>query len=272
MSADVRQVLAQAAEAELLLVALDFDGVLAPLVDNPYDSRPLPESLNAVTMLDRLPRTQTAFITGRNLENLRGVVSPPENTMLFGSHGAEVDVQGAAAAAPAALGSGDDLSTTEMRVLDAIDTAHEELDSALSDTGISGMWLERKPLGRAFHTREVEPEGVEIVHERLEKLSDELDDVRMVRGHDIVEFSVRKTTKGDAIDRLMAATRATAAIYMGDDTTDEDAFRHLNRYPGGITVKVGPGDTEANCRAADPDEVAELLEELARQRERAVTD
>ena len=269
---ELRDALSQAAQANLLLVALDFDGVMAPLVDNPYESRALPESLSAVDFLDRLPRTWTAFITGRNLDNLRSVVTPPRNTLLYGAHGAEVSVPDAADVPDAAVpGSGDDLSTRELRVLDVIDTAHEELDTHLNHTGISGMWLERKPLGRAFHTREVEPEGAEIVRRALDELSAELDDVRIVHGHDIVEFSVRSTTKGDAIDQLMQTTRADAAIYMGDDTTDEDAFRHLNRYPGGLTVKVGPGRTEARFRAEDPREVSRALAHLASAREREVS-
>lgn len=185
----LKDALSQAAQANLLLVALDFDGVMAPLVDNPYESRALPESLNAVDLLDRLPRTWTAFVTGRNLDNLRSVVTPPDNTLLFGAHGAEVSVPDAAAVEKAAVpGSGEDLSTREMRVLDVIDTAHEELDSRLNHTGISGMWLERKPLGRAFHTREVEPKGAEIVRRTLDELSAELDDVRIVHGLSLIHI------------------------------------------------------------------------------------
>ena len=76
-------------DAQILLVALDFDGTLAPLVDHPDDARPLPASAELLGRLAALENTVTALISGRDLASLRAVANPPTETLLVGSHGTE---------------------------------------------------------------------------------------------------------------------------------------------------------------------------------------
>ena len=71
MGDGVEDALDAAAEAESLLVALDFDGTLAPFTERPEDSRPLPAARDALDALARLPRTTVAVISGRPLDFLR---------------------------------------------------------------------------------------------------------------------------------------------------------------------------------------------------------
>ncbi|HSO90586.1 MAG TPA: trehalose-phosphatase, partial [Arthrobacter sp.] len=87
---DLVEALRRVAVTEHLLVAMDFDGTMAPLVDHAGDARALPRSAAAFTALTELPRTTTALISGRALDSLRAVAFPPEKTLLIGSHGAEV--------------------------------------------------------------------------------------------------------------------------------------------------------------------------------------
>ena len=81
--------LASLAATPRLLVALDFDGTLAPLVERAEDARALPASAAALRALADLPGTTTALISGRALDSLRVVAEPPEDMLLIGSHGAE---------------------------------------------------------------------------------------------------------------------------------------------------------------------------------------
>ena len=64
------------AGTEHLLVAMDFDGTMSPLVDHAGDARALPRSAAAFAALAALPRTTTALISGRALDSLRAVASP----------------------------------------------------------------------------------------------------------------------------------------------------------------------------------------------------
>src|SRR5665647_2942988 len=80
--------LAGQARSDGVLVALDFDGVLAPLVDDPATSRPLPEASRA---LDRLAAASVhlAVVSGRPLADVARLSRPPSGTFVVGSHGAE---------------------------------------------------------------------------------------------------------------------------------------------------------------------------------------
>ena len=76
-----------------LLVALDFDGVLAPLVDDPSTSRPLPGSADAVRRLSAHPRTTVVLLSGRGRDDLAAVSGFGPPVHLVGSHGAEFDAE-----------------------------------------------------------------------------------------------------------------------------------------------------------------------------------
>ena len=83
--------LAELARVPTLLVALDFDGVLAPIVQDPATSRPLPGSAAAVRALAELPDTTVAMLSGRALADLREVSGFAAPVRLVGSHGGEFD-------------------------------------------------------------------------------------------------------------------------------------------------------------------------------------
>ena len=89
LSPELLEAVRRISGTEHLLVALDFDGTLSPIVDRAEDARPLPRSAAALAELAELPRTTTALISGRALDSLRLVASPPAKTLLIGSHGAE---------------------------------------------------------------------------------------------------------------------------------------------------------------------------------------
>ena len=84
-------------------------------------------------------------------------------------------------------------------------------------------------------------------------------------GKNLVEFSATTANKGTWIETHRKTVDATAVVFLGDDTTDEDGFAVLNQ-PTDIGVKVGEGNTGAYLRVAEIDEVAEFLQALLNAR------
>jgi trehalose 6-phosphate phosphatase len=85
-------------------------------------------------------------------------------------------------------------------------------------------------------------------------------DAHVTAGKAVLEFAVISTDKGEAVDILRDETAATAVVFLGDDVTDEKAFRRMR--DGDIGIKVGPGETAAAYRVESPDDVTATLEFL----------
>lgn len=243
------------AGTEHLLVAMDFDGTISPLVDHAGDARPLPRSAAAFAELAALPRTTTALISGRALDSLRAVASPPEETLLIGSHGAE-----------AWLGPGSAQLTLEPDQRELL----AEVRSVLEDIVdlAPGTVLEDKPAGVVLHTRLAQDDVAEDAVSAARAALQDRKGVFLKNGKRVLETSVVHASKGEGVDFLRQATGATGVLFAGDDTTDEDALARLGRHDVG--VKVGFDFTQAEFRVEAPVHVAELLEALLRERRKAV--
>ena len=215
----------------------DFDGTLAPIVNNPADARPLPDAADALAALADLPDTHAALISGRALSVLRELSSAPSTLHLVGSHGAEFD-------------------TGFTHPIDAELLAR--IVSQLRDIaeGRPGVTVETKPASVALHVRNAsDVDGSEAL--RQAEAAAEHWDAHTTAGKAVLEFAVLQTDKGEAVDVLREQCDATAVVFLGDDVTDEKAFRRMR--VGDIGVKVGPGETLAAYRVGTPDDVAEAL-------------
>src|SRR5690606_4109915 len=91
-SDELRSALAQLARVPQLLIACDYDGTLAPIVTDPSQAKPIPESVSALRTLANLPQTKVAVISGRALRDLAALSRLPSEIHLVGSHGSEFDV------------------------------------------------------------------------------------------------------------------------------------------------------------------------------------
>jgi trehalose 6-phosphate phosphatase len=243
------------AGTEHLLIAMDFDGTISPLVDHAGDARPLPRSAAAFAELSALPRTTTALISGRALASLRAVASPPDETLLIGSHGAE-----------AWLGPGSAPLTLDPEQLEILADVRSVLESIVELA--PGTLLEEKPAGVVLHTRLAEDDVAEDAVSAARAALQDRGGVYLKNGKRVLETSVVHASKGEGVDFLRQATGATAVIFAGDDTTDEDALGRLG--PDDVGIKVGLDFTQAQFRVEAPAHVAELLETLLRERRRAV--
>src|SRR2546422_1664817 len=92
LPAALRRAIVQIARTPRLLVACDYDGTLAPIVEDPETARPLPESVGALRSPADLHETTTAVISGRALRDLAILSRLPAEVHLVGSHGSEFDI------------------------------------------------------------------------------------------------------------------------------------------------------------------------------------
>ncbi|MEQ9498371.1 MAG: trehalose-phosphatase [Deltaproteobacteria bacterium] len=234
------------AQPGLHLVALDFDGTLAPIVDRPEDAA-LPEVTRPI--LERLASTHTlAIVTGRDVKSVDTLLRMPD-VWRIGLHGHE-------RCAP----NGD----IESHALDD-ETAHQierrRVAAKRAVEAIEGAWIEDKSSGLAMHTRACSPDDEVEAQRRFTEVmvGAPLD---LVRGKRVVEARPRGVHKGTALLALAEELGARSIFYAGDDVTDEDAFESLAGREGALTVKVGEGATRAGHRVQDPPALRRVLEAL----------
>lgn len=245
------------ATAPSLIVASDFDGTLAPLVDRPNRARILPRAQQALDVLRGAPGVEVVLLSGRSLESLAETGLQSEGWIVSGSHGAELSGLELGSSQPGAAGS--PLSDEERERLARITRRFERVFG-----GEAGVMLETKPFGIAVHTRRVPDAG----HgEELLAAAAELGlaaGMHMREGKMVREFAVRTTSKGEAIAWIRSQFPAGPVLFLGDDVTDEDVFRVLG--PDDLGIKVGEGETLASERVTDTSTAAAVLALLARLR------
>lgn len=256
LSRELIGALNELARVKRLLVALDFDGTLAPEVDDPEQARAIPEARAAVLRLLALPNTRVAMVSGRALASLEKVTDLPDTTLLVGSHGIEIR-----------LDEPDDSLNLDSREQQQVQVLNEVLGEVADS--FDQVWLEPKPAGFALHTRLATEHNSRVAHlVALSEARAEVEDLKIRTGKNVLEFSVRNTTKGEAVEHLRGYTNADAVFYAGDDVTDEDAFAAL--APHDLGLKSGTGDTLAAYRVAGPHQIAQVLALLATYREGGV--
>ncbi|MEE1649709.1 bifunctional alpha,alpha-trehalose-phosphate synthase (UDP-forming)/trehalose-phosphatase [Brachybacterium sp. J144] len=250
-------------ERPRLLIASDFDGVLAPIVADRDAVEPDQRSLAVLRELATLPGVSVALVSGRALADLDQHTSMPSSVVLVGSHGAEVGALPAEMHAEVLDSAALTMTPERRELLDSITLALQRI--ALAHPGAE---VETKPAAAVLHTRNARGRGGANATEEALELAMTLPDVTVTPGKEVVEFSVVHTSKGAAMEALSRACAADAWLYLGDDVTDETVFGRLGE--GDVGIKVGGGDTAASLRIAGTDEVRGVLEALlAARRDRA---
>ncbi|MDU0368285.1 trehalose-phosphatase [Microbacterium sp. KSW4-17] len=238
-----------------LLIALDFDGTLSPLVDEPMSARMTPDARAVLEELAGLPATTVALVSGRTLADLRVIAEHDDSSpwWLMGSHGAEAWEPGSGA-----VEADDDADDRALR-----DRLTAEVRDAVA--AFPGARVEPKQFGLGLHTRTADADAARAAREATDAvLAARAPSWRRRTGHDILEFSFRHEGKDSAVAHLRERVGATAVLFAGDDVTDEDALRSLGA--GDLGVRVGGGETAATLRVDDIAAFVAVLERIARLR------
>jgi trehalose 6-phosphate phosphatase len=253
VSGELRIALTAFAARPRVLVAVDFDGTLAPLVLDPLQARAVPGGLEALRDAATLGGVTTAVVSGRDLATLEMLtdIGPDDGITLIGSHGAQTNRGDRAGLASAGTPLIDEAAAA------LLETLRDELEAIRSR--YPAVRLEYKTAAVVLHTRDVEPSAAEAATQAAHEAGQRLAGVHVTPGKEVVELSVSAADKGGALAELARASSAEATLYVGDDATDERAFAALHPLSGDLTVKVGAGDTVAAHRVPDPEAAVELL-------------
>lgn len=239
-----------------LALFLDYDGTLTPLCDHPADAVLSDGMRSALQSCVDRPDTDVAIVSGRALADVQQVLDCPGLTYA-GNHGLEI------------AGSGipdfrhEDLVHYQARI--------EELVKKLEEVAIEGAWTEAKGPTLTYHYRGVAPDRQARLAERARAVITAAgfqarDARRAIEGRPPIGWD-----KGRAVLHILRTRYGPSwsdevrVIYVGDDHTDEDAFRFLAGLA--MTFRVGAADalTAATRRLPNVDAVRALLEWLGQR-------
>ena len=215
---------------------LDFDGTLAPIVDDP-DAAAMSAEMRAVVMeAHGVLGGALALVSGRGVDDLAS--RAPDGVVLVGNHGRRARGVGWPEASPAPDGLAD----------------------ALEALATDGVVFERKGAVFALHYRSVPKRGDALERDVIAALPD---GYRMEHGKRVVEAKPEGASKGEAVRRLMGMEpfAGRRPVMIGDDTTDEAGFAAAQEL-GGLGVKVGGGESCASERLGAPEDVLAALRAL----------
>ncbi|HUE89938.1 MAG TPA: trehalose-phosphatase [Vicinamibacterales bacterium] len=256
MLADVERVISQRPAGTRLLLLSDYDGTLADFDPDPTIPRPNPRTAELLSKLASRTDLSFGIVSGRRVADLRTRTQLPSRVYLAGLHGMEIEVGSRRWQHP-------DLDDARQYVRDL----YERLDE-VHDV-VPGLVLEDKHASVAIHVRAVAPELRAAAIERADRCAEEWlanGKLRRLTGSHVVEYLPNIAAhKGDAtrwiVEDVEERCKQPAwTLFIGDDVTDEDAFKAVRR---GIGVLVGARETHATHRIAGTRDVEALLEWLA---------
>ncbi len=230
------------AHPERTLVACDYDGTLAPIVDDPTKAVPAPGAVEALAAL--APQlAAAAVITGRpalTAAELGGLERVP-GLIVLGAYGAQRWVGGELLEAPEPLPGG----------------AVEAVKQLLLSVGIPGLMVEEKGSAVAVHSRQsADPDSaIAVVVPELTAIAKTYD-LTVEPGRYVVELRTAGSDKGTALRGLVADHAVETVVFVGDDLGDLAAFAAVDalRASGqctGLTVAAESAEAAAVGEAAD---------------------
>ena len=251
--------IARLRRAARLLVLSDLDGTLIPLRARPDLAVADQKTRAVLRAVRRAPGVRLGIISGRALCVLRRAVGV-RDLVWIGNHGLELGIPGRTVVVPAARHGTPVMARLARGLAEVV-------------RPIPGALVEDKGCSLSVHWRNVRPGAVRsfrrLVYGALEPWQAR-GGVRVTLGKRVIE--VRPPVawdKGSAVEwlRRRGRYRAGELVYLGDDRTDEDAFRAVNRWHGiSVCVGVRARVSCARWRLGGPREALELLERIAEER------
>ncbi|MCK5342545.1 MAG: trehalose-phosphatase [Candidatus Heimdallarchaeota archaeon] len=230
---------------------LDYDGTLTPIVDRP-ELAVISQQMKD-TVANTAKKFTTAIVSGRmreDVENLVGI----DGLFYVGSHGFDI------------LGGG--VSMIQAQAQQTIPVVTDVIEWLKKEVGsIEGVIIEEKKFSTAVHYRLVADENLEKIEKAVLHVIENHKELHLMRGKMVYEILPNiDWNKGKAVRWIMKALNISwdnsMIVYVGDDTTDEFAFRAVRGLGIGILVSDKSGPSAAQYQLSTPDEVLKLFEKL----------
>ncbi len=245
--------LQQLKTAQSSALLLDYDGTLAPFHIDRSRAFPYPGTVSILEEIVQSGRTKVIIISGRPIVELRTLLAPMNNLEMWGTHGLERQLSDGSYRC-ARIDEQDALALAKAREWIVAAGLFSRAEIKLG--GIAIHWRGLAP-SEARRVQSITLDGWTTVagQSRLKLLQFEAG----------LELRVSHPDKGDAVRSILADLEPRAPVaYLGDDLTDEDAFRVLNGRGLTVLVKADYRETIANAWISPPHELIDLLERWLR--------
>jgi trehalose 6-phosphate phosphatase len=230
---------------------LDYDGTLAPFHADPAMAVPYPPIRELLQRIQASGRSRIVIVSGRRAKEVKDLLGVAR-IEVWGCHGLE-------RLAPDGRLSQLSLDPATLEEL-------EQSTAMLEKAGLARL-MERKPTGNAVHWRALASEDAARLKREVEEVWESLGDkhsLRMLRFDGGIEICAAVIDKGRVVDIVAAELGDSYCMaYLGDDITDEDAFRAIKRIGIGALVKGEYRETSADIWLRPPDDVIAFLESWA---------
>jgi trehalose-phosphatase len=252
MSAAIEEFLDRLVNAQVRALLTDYDGTLAPFRAERDRATPYPGVEQALERISREGSTRVVVVSGRSASDIPKLMALGARLEIWGSHGLERR-----------------LPDGEYRLEEIPAATREILDLArrrATERGWSDR-LETKPVGLALHWRGETAEAVVQLRREVPREWRNLAQGAGLELHEFdggIELRLAGRTKAAVVEAIFRETGEDAAIaYLGDDATDEDAFRAIRGRGLGVLVRPRPRDTLASAHLVPPEQLLEFLDRWA---------
>ena len=227
---------------------LDYDGTLAPFHEDPQKAKPYPGVSNLINKIMEIPENRVIIISGRWTKDLKSLLVLNKNPEIWGSHGIErLQPDG-----------NYELEDMEENALKGLTWADEWVE----DNDLS-RYCEAKPGCLAIHWRGLDEATINKIRQKVKPKWTKL---TRSSGLELKEFDggfelrVPGRDKGDAVTTILSELNShTVSAYLGDDLTDEDAFKAIKGRGLGILVRPELRETCADAWIKPPEELFQFL-------------
>ncbi|KAM7270785.1 hypothetical protein ACFE04_029999 [Oxalis oulophora] len=232
------------AQISNLEIFLDYDGTLTDIVPDPERAILSPETQDALERVSR--HFPTSIVTGRSLEKIHRFV-PLDGLKFAGSHGMDLELPGAP----------EKLKKIPPMIAQVERTLNEKLKT------IEGKKLENNKFSLSIHYRHVKEDMYKDIASCVLAIVRDYPELKIAHGRKVLEVRPKfEWNKGSAVEFMRG--KKSIPVFIGDDVTDEDAFKSFNRMKlgYGIVVSTYAKKTDAQFSLQNPREVREFLSEL----------
>ncbi|MGC9292161.1 MAG: trehalose-phosphatase [Acidobacteriaceae bacterium] len=230
------------------LLALDYDGTLAAFQTDRLRAHPYPGVVPLLASIQSCAKTRTVIVSGRPVAEVKALLYPIENVEMWGSHGMEkLSADG---------------TYHPWKMCAANVQALQEAGEKVHHAGL-GPRTEIKPGSVAVHWRDVSPTEAQEMESMVLAIWGPLlshSGLMLMYFDGGLELRVAHPNKGDVMAQLLATVGPGAQVaYLGDDLTDEDAFRALKGRGLPVLVRPEYRQTGAEVWLRPPQEMLDFL-------------